>query len=61
MCIVIISYPGCDIINFELNLRFLIKLVLHMTENVRTKIYLRAKYLMTFLIDLKGLSLRLIK
>ena len=34
MCIVIIFYPDCDVINFETDLRFLIK---PLTENVWTK------------------------
>ena len=36
MCIV--SLAGCDLINFEINLSFLIKTFYHMTKKVRTKI-----------------------
>ena len=38
MCIIIVCFPGCDVINFKTNLSFLIKPCFHMTKNVRTKI-----------------------
>ena len=38
MCIVIVGFLGCDVINFEINLSFLTKLFSYMTKNVRTKI-----------------------
>ena len=38
MCIVLVCFPGCDIINFEINLGFLIKPFSYMTKEVRTKI-----------------------
>ena len=36
--VTIICFPGCDIINFEINLVFLIKPFFYMTENSRKKI-----------------------
>ena len=38
MCIVIVCFPGCDIINFEINLIFLIKPILNMTKKSRQKL-----------------------
>ena len=38
MCIAIICFPGCDVINFEINLSFLIKTFSYMTKKLRTKI-----------------------
>ena len=38
MCFIITCYTGCDVIDFDLNLSFLIKLFFHMTEKVGTKI-----------------------
>ena len=38
MCIVILCLSGCDVMNFEINLSFLIKPFPSMTEKVRTKI-----------------------
>ena len=35
--IAIVCYPGCDVINFEINLIFLIKPFFDMTENSRQK------------------------
>ena len=37
MCIAIAYFPGCDVINLKINLIFLIKLFLCMTENSRQK------------------------
>ena len=34
----IISFPVCDVINFEINISFLIKTLFYITEKVRTKI-----------------------
>ena len=38
MFVTIICFPGCDIINFEINLVFLIKPFFYMTENSRKKL-----------------------
>ena len=38
MCIVIVCWPGCDVINFEINLIFLMKLFGLQDQKVRTKI-----------------------
>ena len=37
MCIAIVCFPGFDVINFENNLIFLIKPLLHMTRKSRQK------------------------
>ena len=37
MCIAIVYYPGCDVINFRINLIFLIKPFLYMTKKSRQK------------------------
>ena len=37
MCIAIVCQPGCDVIKFEINLTFLIKLFCYMTEKSRQK------------------------
>ena len=33
MCIAIIFFPGCDVINFEISFIFLMKLLIFMTKN----------------------------
>ena len=38
MCIAIVYFPDCDIINAKINLSFLIKLFSHTIEKVRTNI-----------------------
>ena len=38
MCIVIVCYPGYDVINFEINLIFLIKPLFLYDQKVKTKI-----------------------
>ena len=38
MCIAIVCWPGCDVINFNINLIFLIKLFLYMTKMSRQKL-----------------------
>ena len=35
MCIEIVCFPGCDAINFEINLNFLIKSFFYMTKKLR--------------------------
>ena len=53
MCIVIVCYPGYDVINFEINLIFLIKPFLYMTKKSRQELkYLENKFFIIF----KGLS-----
>ena len=37
MCIIIVCYPGCDAIKFEINLIFLIKPFYYMTKKSRQK------------------------
>ena len=37
MCVVILCQPGCDVINFELNLIFLIKLFFLHVQKIKTK------------------------
>ena len=37
-CAVIVSFPDCDVINFEINPSLLIKSFFHLTKKVRTKI-----------------------
>ena len=37
ICIAIVCFPVCDVINFEINLIFLIKPFFYMTENSRQK------------------------
>ena len=39
-CIAIICYPGCDIINFEINLIFLIKAVFLNKQKINIKIWI---------------------
>ena len=62
MCIVIISCPGCDVINFEINLSFLIKPFFYLTNRKGQKSkYLRMKRATNmkqkaFFINFKGLS-----
>ena len=41
MCIAIVCFPGCDVINFQSKLSFLIKPFPHMTEKLRQKLKLR--------------------
>ena len=43
MCIVIISFPGCDVMNFKFNLGFLIKPFSYRTKNFRTIIYISSE------------------
>ena len=38
ICVVIACFPGCDDINFEIDLNFLINPVSYITKRVRTKI-----------------------
>ena len=38
VCIIILCYPGCDIINFGINLIFLIKLFFYMNKKSRQKL-----------------------
>ena len=38
MCIAIVCWPDCDVINFKTNLTFLIKPFLYMTKNARQKL-----------------------
>ena len=37
MCIAIVCYPGCDVMNFEANFIFLIKLFFDNDQKVMTK------------------------
>ena len=37
MFIATVSFPGCDVMDFEINLSFFIKSLLHMTKKVETK------------------------
>ena len=37
MCIAIVCFPGCNVINFEINLIFLIKPFFYMTKKSRQK------------------------
>ena len=37
MCMAVVSFLGCDVINFEINLIFLIKPFLYMTKKSRQK------------------------
>ena len=37
MCIEIIFCPGCDVINFEININFLSKLFLNITKTIGLK------------------------
>ena len=41
MSIAIVFYPGCGVINFEINLTFLIKPLFYMTKTSRQKIEYR--------------------
>ena len=44
VCIAIFCYPGCEIMNFEINLIFLIKPFFSMTKKLRQKFkYLKNK------------------
>ena len=38
MCIVIVCEPGCDVVNFEVTLTFLIKQIFLRDQKVKTKI-----------------------
>ena len=38
MCFAIVSEPGCEAINFEINLIFLIKLIFLHDQKIKTKI-----------------------
>ena len=38
MCIAIVYYPGCDVMNFEINFIFLIKPFFLHDQNVKTKV-----------------------
>ena len=62
MCIVIVSFLGCDVMNFEINFSFLIKPFSHMTKKVIS--YKNVNILRTkqaFFIIFKGFSLKKIK
>ena len=37
ICIAIICFPGCDVVNFEINLIFLIKIFFYMTKKSKQK------------------------
>ena len=37
MCITTVCFPGCDVINFEINLIFLIEPLFYMIKNSRQK------------------------
>ena len=44
MCITIVYFPGCHVINFEINLIFLMELFFYMTKKTRKKLeYLEKK------------------
>ena len=44
MCITIASKPGCDVINFEIDLTFLVKAFFYMTKKSRQELeYLENK------------------
>ena len=54
MCIAIVSFPGCDVVNFEIDLIFLINPFFYMNKKSRQKFkYLENK---KFFIIFKGLS-----
>ena len=38
MCIAIACFPGCEVINFEINFIFLIKPFFYMTKNSKQKL-----------------------
>ena len=38
MCIAIVCFPGCEVINFEVNLIFLIKSLFLHDQNIKRKI-----------------------
>ena len=40
MCIAIVCWPGCDVISFEINQSFLIRLFFLYDQNIKTKIYM---------------------
>ena len=40
MCNVIICFPVCDVVNFDINLNFLSKPFSYITTKVRTNIYI---------------------
>ena len=63
MCVVLVSWPGCDVMNFEITLMFLIKPFFLYSQKVKTKRTKRAfnMKLKTFFIILEGLSLKQIK
>ena len=44
MCIVIVYCPGCDVINFEINLICIIKLFFLHGQDVKTKIWISWKW-----------------
>ena len=43
MCIAIVCFPGCDIMNFEINLIFLMKPFFYMTEKWRQNLNILKK------------------
>ena len=43
MCIAIVCLPGCDVINFEINLIFLIKQFFYMTKKSRKNLNILRK------------------
>ena len=43
ICFAIVCFPICDVINFEINLSFLIKSFFYMNKRVRSKKFLRTK------------------
>ena len=38
MCIIIVCFPSCEVVNFEINFAFLIKSFFYMTKNSKQKI-----------------------
>ena len=38
MCIAVVCFPGCDVINFEISLIFLIKPFFYIDQKIKTKI-----------------------
>ena len=59
MCIVTVCFQDCDVINFEINLIFLIKLLFYMTKKSRQKskhfVNKKSLQLPKLVSDLKGL------
>ena len=54
MCIAVVCFPGCDIINFEINIIFLIKPLFYMTKRPRQKFkYLKNKK--SFQVEIKSI------